>query len=120
MKDIIFPLIPRESVWIYWLGHHKPAKLSTFPHPIMLKNEEKSFSTLFSKCCHSITDKDFSMQPTENGDKFPKFSLREIGFNLSRNFDDFPEILVQSSKAVLVEAFQCAKKHPSLIDLKKN
>ena len=29
--DIIKPLIPHESVWIYYLGHHhKPAKLSTF------------------------------------------------------------------------------------------
>jgi len=26
------------------------------------------------------TDKDFSMQPTENGDKFPKFSTRESKF----------------------------------------
>jgi len=82
--------------------------------------KKKVLVHFFSKCCHSITDKDFSMQPTENGDKFPKFSKREIGFNLSRNFDDFQEILVQSNKAVLVEAFQCAKKHPSLIDLKKN
>lgn len=59
-----------------------------------------------------MTDKDFSMQPTENGDKFHKFSMREIGFNLSWNFDDFQKILVQSNKAILVEAFQCAKKTP--------
>jgi len=24
-----------------------------------------------------MTDKDFSMQPTENGDKFPTFSMRK-------------------------------------------
>ena len=29
--DIIFPMIPHESLWVKWFGHHSPAKLGIFP-----------------------------------------------------------------------------------------
>ena len=37
--DIIFQMIPHKYVWVKWLGHHSPAKLSIFP--------EKSKTQLF-------------------------------------------------------------------------
>ena len=64
--DINFLLIPSESVWIYWLGHNKPAKLSTSANIqyteklTFFSSAEKLFSAHFtSKCCHSIPAKDF-------------------------------------------------------------
>ena len=32
--DIIFPMIPNESLWVKWFGHHSPAKLTIFPKKI--------------------------------------------------------------------------------------
>ena len=29
--DIIFPVIPHESLWVRWFGHHSSAKLGIFP-----------------------------------------------------------------------------------------
>ena len=29
--DIIFPMMPHESLWVKRFGHHSPAKLSIFP-----------------------------------------------------------------------------------------
>ena len=29
--DIIFPMVPHESLWVKWFGHHCPAKLGTCP-----------------------------------------------------------------------------------------
>ena len=29
--DIIFPMIPHESLWVERFGHHSPAKLGIFP-----------------------------------------------------------------------------------------
>ena len=29
-KDIIFPMIPHESLWVRWFGHHSSAKLAYF------------------------------------------------------------------------------------------
>ena len=30
-RDIIFPMIPIESLWVKWFRHHSPAKLGIFP-----------------------------------------------------------------------------------------
>ena len=29
--DIVFPIIPHESLWVRWFGHHSSAKLGIFP-----------------------------------------------------------------------------------------
>ena len=29
--DIIFPMMPHESLWVKRFGHHSPAKLGIFP-----------------------------------------------------------------------------------------
>jgi len=29
--DIIFPMIPHESLWVMWFRHHSPVKLGIFP-----------------------------------------------------------------------------------------
>ena len=42
--------------------------------------ENLFFAHFFSKCCHSMTDEHFSMKPTANGQKFPKFSVGESKF----------------------------------------
>ena len=68
----------------------------------------------FLKYCHSITDQDFSIKPTANGQNFLRKQVKDLNpflsysnfksgpkLNLTRNFDDFREILVQNNKAVL-------------------
>ena len=37
--DIIFPMIPHESLWVRWFGHHSSAKLGIFPK--INRNAEK-------------------------------------------------------------------------------
>ena len=70
----------------------------------------------FSKSCHFKTYSDFSMKPTPNGHKYPKFSVKESRANLSQSITEifklkewphtiqklngFKEILVHVNKAV--------------------
>merc|ERR1719195_2368508 len=78
MKDIIFPLIPHESVWIYWLGHHEPAKLSTFPHPIMLKNEEKVLAHFFQNAVIQLQIKIFPCNQLKMATNFLNFPREKL------------------------------------------
>ena len=41
--DIIFPMIPHESLWVKWFGNHSPAKLGIFPK--YLKVQKCTFFT---------------------------------------------------------------------------
>ena len=92
MKDmyIIFPLIPHESVWIYWLEHNRTqqaCKVEHFSANIQLRRKKtfsqalkNIFGTLFFKMLSFNDRKIFHMNPTANGHKIAKFSTRESRF----------------------------------------
>ena len=88
--------------------------LKTLKNAHFLQALKFCFMAPFFKCCHLMTDKDFSTKPTANFLNFPwdkansknlnalqSFSNLKSGLNLSRNLNHFQEILVQSNKAVL-------------------
>ena len=105
--NIIFQMIPLKSVWVKWFGHLSPTKLSIFPKKT--QNAEKCtlftsaknlfLAHFFSKSCHLKTDKDFSMKPTANGHKCPKFSVRKSRASLSQpiieifKLEEWPQLI---------------------------
>ena len=113
--DLLFQLIPHESVWVYQFGHHKSAKLGIFPKKI--QNAEKCTFLQALKIIRWLIN--FSVKPTANGHKFPRFWMSKSELNkkisihfrviLSWSVDStyqkkltiLQEILVQSNKAVL-------------------